>query len=329
MSWNFRKIDEALMAAAIDPTAWPKALECVASESGGRCSLLRPRLPGWEDSGGKGEENGRGMEVDGPAVFRPRSAGEQNSRFLAWTAEVRGEAGTVIWCLSIRRGEHRDPPFSAQEQRKLERLSRSLSRAAMIAQAVERASASAALEAFDLGNIAVILVNRAGDVAAVNKAAKRLLKAGIGIVDGRLSIHDPDSNAAIENAIRQLIAPEVDLSPLPPILIARRGRAPILAHPLRLANVGTNSAVEPLAAIILIDPSSRKKSSESNLHIAFRLTPAEAKLASALATGEPLDRICEQLEISKQTGRNQLKSIFAKTGTRRQAELVLVMAKML
>jgi DNA-binding CsgD family transcriptional regulator len=34
-------------------------------------------------------------------------------------------------------------------------------------------------------------------------------------------------------------------------------------------------------------------------------------------------------EISRETGRNQLKSIFAKTGTNRQAELVLAMAKML
>src|ERR1700753_4092281 len=101
MSWNFTKIDEALMAAAIDPTAWPKAIECVASECGSLCSLLRPQLPGWEDSGeGEGGENGRGNVVDGRAVFRPRSREGQNSSFLAWTAEIKGEAGSLVWCLS-------------------------------------------------------------------------------------------------------------------------------------------------------------------------------------------------------------------------------------
>jgi DNA-binding CsgD family transcriptional regulator len=229
----------------------------------------------------------------------------------------------------MQRGVYRDPPFSLQEQRKLERLSKSLSRAAMIAQAMARASASAALEAFDISNIAVVLVNRTGEVVAANKAAKGLLKSGIRIVDGRLNVSDPDSTAQFEGAVRRLVAPDSDAALLPPIRLPRRGRPPILAHPLRLENVVTNAVNDPLAAIILIDPGARKKSSESHLHIAFRLTPAEAKLASALATGEPLDRICEQLEISKETGRNQLKSIFAKTGTRRQAELVLVMSKML
>ena len=55
---------------------------------------------------------------------------------------------------------------------------------------------------------------------------------------------------------------------------------------------------------------------------AFHLTQAEAQLASQLASGDPLDTICDRLGIAKETGRNQLKSVFAKTGTSRQAELV-------
>jgi len=58
------------------------------------------------------------------------------------------------------------------------------------------------------------------------------------------------------------------------------------------------------------------------LRSAFHLTQAEARLASQLASGDPLDTICDRLGIAKETGRNQLKSVFAKTGTSRQAELV-------
>lgn len=54
----------------------------------------------------------------------------------------------------------------------------------------------------------------------------------------------------------------------------------------------------------------------------FGLTPAEARIASALAGGDDLAAIAASLHLSVWTVRSQLKSIFAKTGTRRQAELV-------
>jgi DNA-binding CsgD family transcriptional regulator len=75
--------------------------------------------------------------------------------------------------------------------------------------------------------------------------------------------------------------------------------------------------------------SPRRRTPETTLRSAFHLTQAEARLASQLASGDPLDTICDRLGIAKETGRNQLKSVFAKTGTSRQAELVLLIASML
>jgi DNA-binding CsgD family transcriptional regulator len=90
------------------------------------------------------------------------------------------------------------------------------------------------------------------------------------------------------------------------------------------------SALSPAqAAIILIDPGAQRRSPEVSLRSAFGLTPAESRLASHLGTGQSLETICEELEISKETGRNQLKSIFAKTGVHRQSEMVLLLSKML
>ena len=61
----------------------------------------------------------------------------------------------------------------------------------------------------------------------------------------------------------------------------------------------------------------------------FRLTQAEARLATQLARGESLENVADQFGIGKETARSQLKSIFAKTGVHRQAELVAVLAKLL
>jgi DNA-binding CsgD family transcriptional regulator len=56
----------------------------------------------------------------------------------------------------------------------------------------------------------------------------------------------------------------------------------------------------------------------------FGLTPAEARLALQLVAGETLRVAAGKLSITYETARTQVKSIFNKTGTCRQAELVIV-----
>ena len=56
----------------------------------------------------------------------------------------------------------------------------------------------------------------------------------------------------------------------------------------------------------------------------FSLAPAEARLALHLVAGETLRSAAVKLSIAYETARSQLKSIFKKTGTCRQAELVIV-----
>jgi DNA-binding CsgD family transcriptional regulator len=56
----------------------------------------------------------------------------------------------------------------------------------------------------------------------------------------------------------------------------------------------------------------------------FGLAPAEARLAFHLVAGETLRSAAVKLSISYETARTCLKSIFDKTGTCRQAELVIV-----
>ena len=56
----------------------------------------------------------------------------------------------------------------------------------------------------------------------------------------------------------------------------------------------------------------------------FGLTPAEARLALHLVAGETLRSAEAKLSMTYETARTHLKSIFQKTGTCRQAELVVV-----
>jgi DNA-binding CsgD family transcriptional regulator len=64
------------------------------------------------------------------------------------------------------------------------------------------------------------------------------------------------------------------------------------------------------------------------LERAFDLTPAEARLASQIASGKTLADITRQQGSGRETLRSQLKAVFEKTGTARQAELALLLSKL-
>ncbi|MDX5367573.1 MAG: alpha/beta fold hydrolase [Alphaproteobacteria bacterium] len=61
---------------------------------------------------------------------------------------------------------------------------------------------------------------------------------------------------------------------------------------------------------------------------ALGLTPAEARLAARLRFGQSLKEAAEELGISINTARNQLKSVFEKLGVNRQADLVRHLAEL-
>jgi DNA-binding CsgD family transcriptional regulator len=66
--------------------------------------------------------------------------------------------------------------------------------------------------------------------------------------------------------------------------------------------------------------------SQSILARVYDLTPAEALIAQGMARGQSLEEVAAGLNIKITTARTQLASIFAKTGTRRQAKLVVLLS---
>ena len=78
-----------------------------------------------------------------------------------------------------------------------------------------------------------------------------------------------------------------------------------------------------VAFYLLIDVEERLRHDPvDRLALERRLTPAETRLARCLASGATLRNAAEQLGVSINTVRSQLRQIFAKTGTSRQAALM-------
>ncbi len=63
----------------------------------------------------------------------------------------------------------------------------------------------------------------------------------------------------------------------------------------------------------------------AQLGLIFDLTPAELKLTRFLLTGGTLSDFARQHDVSRNTARNQLQSVFQKVHVKRQAELIAVL----
>jgi DNA-binding CsgD family transcriptional regulator/PAS domain-containing protein len=96
----------------------------------------------------------------------------------------------------------------------------------------------------------------------------------------------------------------------------------IVSTPLHWPDAGAELAARFTSAMFLGDPGLTARGAVEGLGALYGLTPAEERLAGALAAGSSLAEAAEKLSIRMSTARGVLKSVFAKTGTRRQASLV-------
>ena len=80
----------------------------------------------------------------------------------------------------------------------------------------------------------------------------------------------------------------------------------------------------PMQLVFVVDPDARQSSSLAWLREAYDLTAAEARLTMALASGASLEDVANTTSVAIGTLRTHLKHALAKTGTRRQSELVRV-----
>lgn len=95
----------------------------------------------------------------------------------------------------------------------------------------------------------------------------------------------------------------------------------LVAIPLPAASTNTWALSEPSALVIVNDPEWETQPEARLLNQMFQLTPAEIRLLNRLQDGLALREASDQLNISIETARSQLKSIFAKIGVNRQVDL--------
>jgi DNA-binding CsgD family transcriptional regulator len=349
--WDLGAVEAAFADAAVNPAAWARALNVVTAQTEAFGAILVPvagnPLPNvpfsdrMEESLGAYFQRGRHLQERNQAAATVKKDGaaddldvfsvdEMKTRpyyqeFLApvglpWFAGAKIACGDDLWCLLVQRSVEQTP-FSQEEKYELVQLSKRLSSAASISRALGFAATNTALEAFAVSDTAVLLFDRMGNVIRANQSAEQLLKGDVRISQGKIVAKDRNAAREVEQALQNLLG--VRASALAaPIPLPREGQRPLLVYLIKLSSIFANAFAECQAIAVLIDPDKRWMPSEITLRASFGFTAAEARLAARVSSGAALDSVAGSLGISKETGRNQLKSIFAKAGVHRQAELV-------
>ena len=177
----------------------------------------------------------------------------------------------------------------------------------------DKASASVGEAALARLSVGVVVVDASAKVLFANQVGARLMREGDGLSLGSDGICRAGIPARTQ-ALRDLVAAAVTTGEGGVMSLNRRDGL----RPLALAVCGTG----PNATLYVNDPDQTPLPSPAELGKLLALTPAEARLSHALASGAALEEAAMTCGITVGTARAYLKQIFLKTGTQRQADLV-------
>lgn len=176
-------------------------------------------------------------------------------------------------------------------------------------------------EMMDMFPVAVLMADWNGHLRIANSQAQSLLADHDAIfVDplGNVRLTDKQQNTQLYEIIERVHAGiDTDCALAAP---RQSGLAPmsILVVPV---GQGTDDAERGVTLFISV-PEDPFEIAPARLEGLYGFTPAEAKLVISLVAGSKLDEIAEESGTSLNTLRNHLKSVFRKTDTNRQAELM-------
>jgi DNA-binding CsgD family transcriptional regulator len=113
-----------------------------------------------------------------------------------------------------------------------------------------------------------------------------------------------------------------ETGPLTLLLEGENGRDHLLLNCFQLPEPAEPDLQAARYLITLRDPNHHFSRQWLFFNKQFHLTQAEARLCRALADGLSLNDYCEQWKVATSTARSQLSSVFGKTSTRRQSDLL-------
>lgn len=171
--------------------------------------------------------------------------------------------------------------------------------------------------------IGVLVVDRKGHLVFANRRGSLILAGADGLFlapDGTCRASDRRENqrlrGLIDDTISQAGETEEDTG-----IIALSRRNEQRAYTVLVVPLSVPGSA-PLSALFVTDPADVQLPSQENLSDLYDLSRAEAGLVYELARGERLEAAAKAVGVTLSTARTYLKSVFSKTDTNRQSDLI-------
>lgn len=345
-------VTAALFASLLDDEPWAAFLDSLAraAQANWATLILTPRAaeqpgmiltPGTDP--GVGADYARRLFANDPFTGLPEgkvarfrdfvseAALRRNAayrEFLSQTSsdEVLGVdiAGASRLELRLRLTRAPDtPPFEPADSRRLEGLVPHLRIALALFERLTTGETEQRIYAGAIAHMAVgvIIVDRSGKALQLNAPASTILAQddGIALRRGTVTLDDP----ALGRVLQARLAAKDEQPPLTLRIERRSGTGDLL---LAVGNAPAPEFVAagggPAAVLYLTDPAADPHVSTEAVRELLGLTQSEAAVTAHLAEGLALAEVATRLGISPNTVRAHLRSIFGKTGVKRQSQLV-------
>jgi len=231
-------------------------------------------------------------------------------------------------------GMHRSPgagAFSEDDKSTYELLAPHLKKAVEIQNLLHehQQQCQAGYDAIDCLPFGIIFLDQHRKPVWHNRRAAEIVanRQSLNITSDKVHCHQPDESRTlsrlIDNALRQGRYQGGQM-----VLKGNTGNLTLFVVPLGLHNHQYSAVVDQARVVIFIGDTSFDRNAPADvLQMLYALTPAEARLVNGLCEGLTIKEMEQLFDLKASTLRSQLKSVFHKTGTNRQAELVaLVMS---
>jgi DNA-binding CsgD family transcriptional regulator/PAS domain-containing protein len=255
-------------------------------------------------------------------------------QLLHWLCGIVCRRDAEFWYLTAARQPAR-PGFGDTDKSRLGRLLPHIQRALELSWelAHERGARHVLLDVLDQLPTAIVVVDAQARPVMINAAAEAILALGDGMLvsSKRLGALWHAEGARLAQLIASACGAAANGGSAGAgghLTITRpSGFRPflVIVSPLPRADYDDVGRRRPVAAVVIKDLQAEPPTSAaSRREIAklYELTPAEERLLDLILDGSGLFEAAEQLGVSRNTARTHMKRIYAKTGTRRQAELV-------
>ena len=240
-------------------------------------------------------------------------------RGLGWTAGTFIAGNNDDFAIFSIDQLYEKGPFTSSALSYLNMLRPHIARSTALAMRIRQDHENATLSNLEALGIPALLARRDGSIQQINtlfSAIDNEILIGAG---NKIFLKNTQAQALLMEALHRRDGDDAVQS-IP--VLTRDGSFPIILHVAPMRRQARDLFAKAEFIITVASVSNAKGDLSKLLSMLYDLTSAETRIVKHLCLGESLHVVAEKYNLSINTVRTQLKSVFSKTGTSRQSELI-------